>query len=331
MSQHRATTTPPMKKPELHDFGITPEEYEHHRLKNRTISHFAPFLSILVVCSALLMAGVITFYVVRSVEGSFVGGAAGLFLVVCLFVLCFRLAMRIRRVSISENRINIRIKRFKDARAAYLENQLAIGRARLEAQRKAERARQAAERERQAAERAEGRKRIDYWRSLRDIQFERELAALYRHSGYQVQFTPKSGDDGVDLILTKDGRSTIVQCKGQKDRATPKMVRELLGSRVDHGADLAVLACTSGFTQGAIRFAKRNEIALISATEIARMAVGYSQPQQEQALMLKNPVPKESASRECPKCGREMTLQSTKYDRFWRCSRFPNCKSIQRS
>ncbi len=186
-------------------------------------------------------------------------------------------------------------------------------------------------RAKQAAERAERRKRREHWQSLRDIPFEQELATLYQNLGYQVQSTARSGDQGIDLILTKGSKSTIVQCKGQKNRATPAMVRELVGSRVDYGADRAVLACTAGFTQGAISFAKRNQISLISATEIVRMAEGFSQPKQEQALMLNNPVPKASTSRQCPKCGHAMTLQSTKYDRFWRCSRFPNCKFIQRS
>ena len=250
-------------------------------------------------------------------------------MVICLFILCFRLGMRIREANRSANRIDLKIERYEDSKAAYLKAQYEIERERYQVQRTAERKRLEAERARQAAEQAERRKRIDYWRSMRDIQFERELATLYRHLGYQVQLTPKSGDDGVDLILTKDGQSTVVQCKGQKDRATPKMVRELLGSRVDRGADHAVLACTAGFTQGVVRFAKRNNINLISAKEIARMAEGYSQPQQEQVLMLKNPVSAPSTERKCPRCGHQMTVQSTKYDRFWRCSKFPNCKFIQ--
>ena len=153
-----------------------------------------------------------------------------------------------------------------------------------------------------------------------------------RSLGYQVQSTPKSGDQGIDLILTKDGKITIVQCKGQKGPASPAVVRELYGSFAAFTcAHHAILACTAGFTRGAISFAKRNQISLISAKEIVRMAEGFSQPKQEQALMLNNPVPKASTSRKCPKCGHAMTLQSTKYDRFWRCSRFPNCKFIQRS
>ena len=232
-----------------------------------------------------------------------------------------------QKTHMAESSLGIQIEQYEEALMTYAE---AVREAE-KAHQETERARLEAERARKAAERTKRRKTREHWETLRGIRFEQELAALYRHMGYQVQSTPKSGDQGIDLILTKGSKSTIVQCKGQKNRATPAMVRELVGSRVDYDADRAVLACTAGFTQGAIGFAKRNQISLISATEIARMAEGFSQPKQEQVLILKNPVPKTSAGPKCPKCGHETTIQSTKYDRFWRCSRFPNCKFIQRS
>ena len=153
------------------------------------------------------------------------------------------------------------------------EAQQADKRARLEARRAAEKARWEAERAKQAAERAELRKRIDHWLSLRGIQFEKELAALYRQQGYQVRSTPVSGDQGIDLILTKDDTTTVVQCKGQKGPASPAVVRELFGSlHAFEGANHAILACTGGFTQGVKDFARGKRITLISAIEMAQMA-----------------------------------------------------------
>ena len=226
--------------------------------------------------------------------------------------------------------------------------------------RAAERTRLETQRARQAAEQAERRKRIDYWRSLRDTEFEDELATLYRSMGYSVQTTSTTGDDGIDLILTKEGKTTIVQCKGQKNRATPAKVRELSGSRDlfkskrGFSPHHTVFACTKGYTRGAKDTAKELKIRLITATEIARMAenVAASHPKQaspstpasssipdtqsdftrkQQQLLLgqKTPASREATGPRCPMCGSVMVLQSTKYDRFWRCSRFPNCKAIQ--
>ena len=118
-----------------------------------------------------------------------------------------------QKTHMAESSLGIQIEQYEEALMAYAEAvreaekaHKETGRARLEAERAKPRRQR----------RAERRKRIDYWRFLRGIEFEQELAALLRSLGYQVQSTPKSDDQGIDLILTKDGKITIVQCKGQK-------------------------------------------------------------------------------------------------------------------
>ncbi|HFQ93138.1 MAG TPA: restriction endonuclease, partial [Anaerolineae bacterium] len=49
---------------------------------------------------------------------------------------------------------------------------------------------------------------------LSPAEFEQYVAGLFRKKGYQVQMRGRSGDLGVDILLTKaDGRQAIVQCK----------------------------------------------------------------------------------------------------------------------
>ena len=57
------------------------------------------------------------------------------------------------------------------------------------------------------------RTRRDFWQGLSGRAFEHELASLFRTHGYEVQETPYSGDEGIDLVLQRAGRTTIVQCK----------------------------------------------------------------------------------------------------------------------
>ena len=120
----------------------------------------------------------------------------------------------------------------------------------------------------------EQRKYYDYWVSLKGEEFERQLATLFRTMGYQVRLTPTSGDQGVDLILWKDGKTTVVQCKGQKSPVGPAVVRELFGSMHAFRADRAILACTGGFTRGVKEFARSKPIDLIAANELASLARG---------------------------------------------------------
>ncbi len=329
-----------MKKPELQDFGISPVEYalyrEHCRRSSSSIRiRFSASCLFLIS----ILAWVITFLIARNVTKDL--GEAIVFAIV--FMIVFGVIYAAIAEQFHEPRelpkdLKRRINVFREALAAFAEAQREAERAHFvarQAQLEAKRVRQAAERAQRAAEQAERRKRIDYWRSLRATKFEDELANLFKSMGYSVQTTSRTGDHGIDLIIKKDGKTTIVQCKGQNNRATPEKVRELSGSRdlfkARHGYSPhhTLFACTEGYTQGAKDTAKLLNISLVTATEIARMAEGYSQPQQDQALTLKNTVPKPSTGRKCPQCGHQMTLQSTKYDRFWRCSKFPKCKAIQ--
>ena len=178
----------------------------------------------------------------------------------------------------------------RKAEEAFAEWRLEAERARQEAtkmaqeeaeriQREAERARQEAERgqleeerAREEARREALRKHEEYWNGLSGLEFEKELGILCERRGYKVSFTPVSGDEGVDLILQKDGKKTVVQCKGHKSPAGPAVVRELYGTMFHFDADKAILACTGGFTKGAKNFASGKPIILVAALDLARMS-----------------------------------------------------------
>ena len=192
-------------------------------------------------------------------------------------------------------------------------------RAQQEAERKRERVRREAERVQQEAERTRRRKLRDFWMSLSGREFEQELATLYRRQGYEVQSTPTSGDEGIDLIIRKNGEKTVVQCKSHKAPVGPAIVRELYGSMVASRADNAILACTGGFTKGVRDFAKGKPIELIAASELATMADGCEDRgiREEQGNIQEVP--------RCPRCRREMRLLSGRHDQYWSCTGYPRC------
>jgi hypothetical protein len=51
------------------------------------------------------------------------------------------------------------------------------------------------------------------WRALAGVEFECFLAAVFEELGYSVTTTKASGDQGVDLILARDGVKVAVQAK----------------------------------------------------------------------------------------------------------------------
>ena len=112
----------------------------------------------------------------------------------------------------------------------------------------------------------------DHWQSLRGTDFEDELAHLYQKLGYTVRTTKATGDAGIDLILEKNGSTTIVQCKGHAKPIGVGAARDLYGALMHSGVKRAVLACPAGFTQGVIAFVQGKPIDLVSTPELVAMA-----------------------------------------------------------
>jgi len=115
------------------------------------------------------------------------------------------------------------------------------------------------------------RAKRDFWLGLSGSAFERQLADLYRRVGYSAAVTAGSGDQGIDIILTRNGKRIIVQCKEHSKPVGPAVARELYGSLVASGADSAILACTSGFTIGVFDFVRDKSIELVDVEAIVRM------------------------------------------------------------
>ena len=320
-----------MKKPELQDFRITPEEYTHYQQLGQTsFDKVSDRLGVPIVLFTGMIVGITVFIYTsdwgKALASVFIGLIfPGPFIAVGLLFVVFPVIKRIQKLRISQSPLRVQIKQYEEAIAVYSKVQEEAERAR----RDAERARQAAEQDRQAIERVRRRKLREHWMSLSGAQFERELGTLYRYLGYQVKSTPTSGDQGIDLILRRGGKTTVVQCKSHKSPVGPAVVRELYGALVASKANDAILACTGGFTRGVRDFVRDKPITLISATELARMGEGVGQPQPEQIMLHEATV----EGLICPVrgCGSKMALRTGKLGKFWGCRRYPKCKGTRNS
>lgn len=116
-----------------------------------------------------------------------------------------------------------------------------------------------------------------YWKSLKGMKLEKALARLYKEMGYSVRQTKGSGDEGIDLILSKEGKTTVVQCKGHKKPIGVGAIRDLYGTMMHEGTESAVLACPAGFTKAVRKFATGKPIRLISATDLVEMSESIDQ------------------------------------------------------
>lgn len=359
-------------EPDLRDFRITPEQYALYKGEERDLSFLGCLFGISVVSAVGFMVGFsVVLAVTRDVATAISGGGIGILVSIFppggmvtgyVWVNLVTPAIARLKMRLSGGAVISRIKLYEEAGAAYRAAQEAAARVQREAEQRrqeaerAERERQEAEQRRQQqVEMARRRKLVDYWMALSGVEFERELAIVFKHLGYDVQETPTSGDQGIDLVLGKNGATTIVQCKSHKSSIGPATARELLGSLVASGADNSILACTGGFTQGVRDFVKDKPIDLISAEELATLCDSLNVPELQTVDTSDRGIGKKQSSSHsqrkhkrrkqgdkgyspviyalptCPTpgCGSTMVSRTGKRGRFWGCPRYPKCRGTR--
>lgn len=94
--------------------------------------------------------------------------------------------------------------------------------------------------------------------------FERLLCRLYESMGYVVQLTGKTGDQGGDLVATKNQERILIQAKFYKDWSVGnKAVQEAAAAKNHYDCNKAIVITTSVFTKEATELAKTNHVELI--------------------------------------------------------------------
>jgi restriction system protein len=116
--------------------------------------------------------------------------------------------------------------------------------------------------------------------SLSPSEFEDYVGLLFEKAGYRVKRTGGRGDQGIDLLLNRNARVSVAQCKRYEGNVGPGTVRELIGAMTNAGADHGFLVTTSEFTAGAEREAQKApyRIGLVDGERLVRWARRYGLP-----------------------------------------------------
>ncbi len=101
------------------------------------------------------------------------------------------------------------------------------------------------------------------------LQFEIFVSEVYARLGYNTQLTPRSGDDGIDVIAKKNGNIYAIQVKKTAKPTGSPVIQTLSGSMVHIGARYGICVSASGFTPDAKRFAYGKNISLVSGQDLA--------------------------------------------------------------
>ena len=87
--------------------------------------------------------------------------------------------------------------------------------------------------------------------------FEVHVGKLYEKMGYEVEKTSGGGDHGCDLVLSKNGRKTVVDAKHWKSDMHSKVVGQVLRAISYYDANNGIIIGISHFTKGVIEEAEK--------------------------------------------------------------------------
>ena len=98
--------------------------------------------------------------------------------------------------------------------------------------------------------------------------FEEYLKTLFFYDGYKTEVTQKAKDYGADIILEKDGITTVVQAKRYNKGVGISSVQQAIGAKNHYGASEAMVVTSSYFTSEAELLAKENGVRLVDREEL---------------------------------------------------------------
>ncbi|MEG4089915.1 restriction endonuclease [Microcoleus sp. Pol12B4] len=114
---------------------------------------------------------------------------------------------------------------------------------------------------------------IDQVDRMTGEEFEEFLACCFRNLGYAVEMTPKTGDFGADLILSKARKKTVVQAKRYQGKVGNSAVQEVVSAVKYYGGQDAIVITNSMFTSNAHKLAQANGVQLWGREQLIDLVI----------------------------------------------------------
>lgn len=151
---------------------------------------------------------------------------------------------------------------------------------------------------RDLAERADGAPRrrvtLEAVDAMDPYNFELLLGMIYGALGYQVEETPKSGDQGADVIVTMADLKTVIQAKLYRRPVGNAAVQQVLAAKAYWSCSRAMVVTNSTFTAPARELAERGKIELIDREGLGELLDAFHERERNEARLelLLRPCPR---------------------------------------
>jgi len=110
--------------------------------------------------------------------------------------------------------------------------------------------------------------------SMSGEEYEEFCKNVLEQYGWQVTVTPKSGDQGVDLIAIAGEMSICIQCKRYSQPVGNSAVQQAFSGKKHYGGTYAAVVTNAGFTQSARQLAESTEVLLLSTEQFISLISG---------------------------------------------------------
>ena len=103
-------------------------------------------------------------------------------------------------------------------------------------------------------------------------EFEAYVALVLEDNGFRhVELTKGSGDQGVDILAERNGKSYAIQCKNYAGAVGNFAVQEAFAGAQHYGCECAAVICPGTFTRGAKELAATTGVILWDEKKLSRM------------------------------------------------------------
>jgi HJR/Mrr/RecB family endonuclease len=105
-------------------------------------------------------------------------------------------------------------------------------------------------------------------------EFERYVGDIFRHLGFTIELTGKSGDQGVDVLACRGPLRVAIQAKRYTDSVGNSAIQQVYAGMAHHQCQRCVVVTTSNFTPGAIALAQSTGCILIGSDRLSVLIRG---------------------------------------------------------
>lgn len=103
------------------------------------------------------------------------------------------------------------------------------------------------------------------------VQYEHLVADTLKELGWKTRTTKGSGDQGIDVIATMNGKKLVIQCKLYSSNVGNAAVQEIVAGKAYEQAQFAAVVTNAKFTRSAIQLAKANDVFLLHHDQLHKL------------------------------------------------------------